>query len=96
MTANGGPVLVTGGSGFLAGWCCVTLLSQGYTVRATIRDRSREAEVTSRLQRLVDTARLTFYEADLRHDYGWDAAVAGCEYVLHVASPLSVCMGKTL
>ena len=32
--------------------------------------------------------RLTLVQADLTKDDGWDAAVAGCDYVLHVASPL--------
>ena len=32
--------------------------------------------------------RLSFCVADLTQDDGWDAAVAGCDYVLHVASPL--------
>jgi nucleoside-diphosphate-sugar epimerase len=31
--------------------------------------------------------RLTFVVADLERDTGWPEAVAGCEYVLHVASP---------
>jgi nucleoside-diphosphate-sugar epimerase len=32
--------------------------------------------------------RLSFFAADLENDAGWPQAVAGCEYVLHVASPL--------
>ena len=40
-----GTVLVTGGSGFLAGWCIVSLLEAGYSVRTTVRDLSRETEV---------------------------------------------------
>jgi nucleoside-diphosphate-sugar epimerase len=31
--------------------------------------------------------RLSFVAADLENDQGWTQAVAGCEYVLHVASP---------
>ena len=31
---------------------------------------------------------LTFVEADLSTDVGWPEAAAGCDYVLHVASPL--------
>lgn len=36
-------VLVTGGSGFLAGHCILTLLTAGYDVRTTLRDSRREA-----------------------------------------------------
>ena len=31
--------------------------------------------------------RLALIAADLEHDTGWAEAVAGCEFVLHVASP---------
>jgi nucleoside-diphosphate-sugar epimerase len=82
-------VLVTGASGFIAGWCIVELLSRGYAVRTTLRGLSKEpavrAAVTS-ASAAVD--RLTFFAADLISDEGWDAAIAGCDYVLHVASPL--------
>jgi dihydroflavonol-4-reductase len=81
-------VLVTGGSGFLGGWCVAELLRRGYAVRTTVRDAAREAELRGRLEPLVDAAeRLSFQVADLTADAGWAEAVAGCEYVLHVASP---------
>jgi nucleoside-diphosphate-sugar epimerase len=78
-------VLVTGGSGFVAGWCVVELLQRGYSVRTTVRSPAKEAAV----RQAVDAGdRLTVVVADLMADAGWDAAVAGCDYVLHVASPL--------
>jgi dihydroflavonol-4-reductase len=85
---NGETVLVTGGSGFLGGWCVLELLRRDYRVRATVRDRSREAEVRGMLAAEVDASdRLTVLEADLNADAGWREAVDGCRYVLHVASP---------
>jgi nucleoside-diphosphate-sugar epimerase len=82
-------VLVTGGTGFVAGWCLVELLQRGYVVRTTVRSRSKEAAVRAALASAVDPGdRLSFFEADLTSDRGWDTAVAGCDYVLHVASPL--------
>lgn len=81
-------VLVTGGSGYLAGWCLVELLCRGYRVRTTVRDLAREAEVRAALAPEVDAGdRLTFLAADLTDDAGWPQAVEGCDYVLHVASP---------
>ncbi|MGH2955464.1 MAG: SDR family oxidoreductase [Solirubrobacterales bacterium] len=81
-------VLVTGGSGFLGGWCVIELLRRGYDVRATIRDPSKESEIRSRFEPEVDPGdRLTVLAADLTRDDGWQEAVAGCDYVLHVASP---------
>lgn len=82
-------VLVTGGTGFIAGWCIVQLLERGYNVRTTVRDVSKEPRVRAAIAGAkVATDRLAFALADLNSDEGWDAAVAGCQYVLHVASPL--------
>jgi len=81
-------VLVTGGSGYLGGWCLVELLRRGYRVRTTVRDISREAEVRARLEPEVDAGdNLSVLAADLLDDEGWDEAVQDCDYVLHVASP---------
>lgn len=82
-------VLVTGGTGFLAGHCLAQLLARGHDVRTTVRDAGREAAVRSTLDAAgVDAGpRLTVAVANLEADDGWDAAVAGCRYVLHVASP---------
>jgi len=86
-----GTVLVTGGSGYIGGWCIVRLLQDGYRVRTTVRDLSREGAVRAALSKVVDPAdRLRFCAADLNADAGWDEAAAGCDYVLHVASPLGV------
>jgi dihydroflavonol-4-reductase len=90
-------VLVTGGTGYVAGWCIVRLLDEGYDVRTTVRDLGR----AERVRRAVGTVspradRLEFAVADLTSDDGWKEAVDGCEYVLHVASPLgaSSSLGK--
>jgi dihydroflavonol-4-reductase len=86
--SGGGTVLVTGGSGYLGGWCIAELLGRGYSVRTTVRDLSREAEVREGISTQVDPGdRLSVMRADLLHDEGWADAVAGCDYVLHVASP---------
>jgi dihydroflavonol-4-reductase len=85
---DGQTVLVSGGSGFVGGWCVIELLRRGYEVRTTIRDLSKESEIRSRFEPEVDAGdRLTVLAADLTKDEGWDEAVAGCDYVLHVASP---------
>jgi dihydroflavonol-4-reductase len=81
-------VLVTGGAGFVAGWCIVELLNRGYAVRATLRSLAKQVEVRSAVAAAAPTELLTFVAADLTQDAGWDVAAAGCEYVLHVASPL--------
>jgi dihydroflavonol-4-reductase len=85
-----GTVLVTGGSGFIASWCVIGLLQQGYAVRTTVRSLGREGAVRAAIGKVVDPQdRLSFHAADLTADAGWDAAVNGCDYVLHVASPVA-------
>src|SRR3954467_796203 len=86
---NGSTVLVTGGTGFLGGWGVSELLRRGDTVRTTVRNVAREAAVRATVERAgVDAGdRLTVVAADLSSDAGWPEAVAGCRYVLHVASP---------
>lgn len=90
MSAAEGTVLVTGGTGYLGGWCIATLLERGYDVRTTVRDVSREEAVRAALAvaGVEDPGdRLSVVAADLMSDDGWAEAVAGCRYVLHVASP---------
>ncbi len=89
--AGEGTVLVTGGSGYIGGWCVIQLLQQGYRVKTTVRNLAREGEVRAAVGKVVDPGdRLTFHAVDLTADAGWDDAAAGCDYVLHVASPLGV------
>src|SRR5436309_2224116 len=81
-------VLVTGGSGFLGGWCLVELLQRGYRARTTVRDLGRESAVRASIASQVEAGdRLEFFAADLIKDEGWPEAIDGCDYVLHVASP---------
>ena len=86
-----GTVLVTGGTGFVAGWAIVELLKRGYNVRTTVRSLGKEQQVRAKVSTEVDPGdRLAFYAADLMGDAGWDAAVSDCEWVLHVAAPVGV------
>ncbi len=90
-----GRVLVTGGSGYIGGWCVIGLLEAGYAVNTTVRDLAREGQVRAALAKATQIdGRLDFFVANLTSDAGWDEAAAGCEYVLHVASPLGVAEPK--
>lgn len=82
-------VLVTGASGFIGLHCIAQLLQAGYQVRGSLRSRARESEIRNALSKVVNTEnRLEICELDLLKDDGWDEAVSGCDYIMHVASPL--------
>src|SRR5947207_3157184 len=90
-------VLVTGGSGFVGSHVVLQLLNAGHTVHTTVRSVKKEESVRAMLRAAGAEAgsRLTVFAADLTSDSGWPEAVAGCDCVIHVASPLSDVARKT-
>jgi len=73
-------VLVTGGTGYVAGWCIAELLRRGYDVRTTMRSAAKGDSVRTAVATVVDPGgRLSMTTADLTSDDGWDAAVAGVD-----------------
>ena len=88
-----GTVLVSGGSGYIAGYIIRQLVGDGWTVHTTIRNLAKEAAVRALLA--VDNNKLTFFAADLNSDAGWNEAMTGCSHVVHVASPLPADKPKT-
>ena len=90
-------VLVTGGSGFVGSHVILLLLRAGHAVRTTVRSLMREESVRAMLRDAsADPGdRLSFFAADLERDAGWAEAVAGCDYVIHVASPMPRAAPKT-
>jgi dihydroflavonol-4-reductase len=92
---QGKTVLVTGGSGYIAGFVIAQLLGEGYNVRATVRALGREPQVRDMLAKIApDMSKLSFYAADLTSDVGWADAMAGVDYVQHIASPISATLPK--
>ena len=89
-------VLVTGGSGFIGVHCILQLLGAGHRVRTTVRSLQREADVRAMLKAggAEPGDRLALVAADLENDAGWPEAAAGCDFVLHVASPLPASVPK--
>lgn len=83
-------ILVTGGSGFIAGHVILHLVEAGHEVRATLRSTRREEETRQKLRSagLPIDAPVTFVAADLLNDAGWADAMRGIDVVLHVASPI--------
>ncbi|MBB4613696.1 NAD-dependent epimerase/dehydratase family protein [Novosphingobium taihuense] len=87
-----GKVLVSGGSGYIAGFLIRQLLAEGWTVHATVRSLSREAQLRTMLGGTPESLR--FFAADLTADAGWAEAMAGCSHVAHVASPFTTTAPK--
>jgi dihydroflavonol-4-reductase len=92
MTSSANPrglVLVTGGSGYIAGYCIARLLADGWRVRTTVRSLARAEDVRATIGAIAPgAAAIEFAAADLNADAGWAEAAAGADYVLHVASPV--------
>ena len=86
-----GPVLVTGGNGYVASWLVKRLLESGSDVHATVRD-PRDPAKTTHLREIAEDCpgTLTFFRADLLDPDGFDRAMADCALVFHTASPLIV------
>ena len=84
-------VLLTGISGYIGNHCAVELLKNGYSVRGSVRSLSKSEKVIAVIKKEVDPKdNLEFCELDLLSDEGWDDAMKGCEFVLHVASPFII------
>lgn len=84
-------ILVTGGSGYVGGYCVLQALQQGYRVRTTVRSLQRADDVRKMLEvggaTADQVANVEFIAANLTSDEGWVDACKDCTYVLHVASP---------
>lgn len=82
------PVLVTGATGYVAGWIIKDLLEAGVTVHATVRDASKTARL-AHLTAIADRSpgQIRFFDADLLTEGAFDEAMQGTRVVYHTASP---------
>lgn len=84
------PILVTGATGYVAGWIVKDLLDAGTTVHAAVRDPDNQTKI-AHLKDLAASApgQIKFFKADLLDDGSYAEAMAGCRYVFHTASPFT-------
>ncbi len=84
------PVMVTGATGYVAGWIIKKLLAEGITVHATVRNPGNKISLQY-LDDLAEKAKgnIRYYKADLLDNGAFDEAMKGCELVFHTASPFT-------
>lgn len=87
-------VLLTGITGYIGQHCAAELLREGYEVVGTIRSRAKAESTKAALSKCAPIEGLSFAEADLLSDQGWDEAMKGCTFVMHVASPFAMAEPK--
>ncbi|MDV7719459.1 NAD-dependent epimerase/dehydratase family protein [Pediococcus ethanolidurans] len=84
-------IIVTGGSGFIAGWVIREFLTHNYLVSASLRHLNQGQEIKKAITAGLPVAQaqnLDFFQADLTKEAGWQTAMQGAVGVIHVASPL--------
>lgn len=88
---KGKPVLVTGATGYVAGWIVKRLLDEGVTVHAAVRDPSKD-EKLKYLNALAEQApgTIKYFKSDLLEKGSYAEAMQGCEVVFHTASPFTL------
>lgn len=82
------PVMVTGATGYVAGWLVKKLLEEGFTVHAAVRNPDKKEKI----QHLDEIAAKTegtikYFKSDLLESGSYAEAMEGCELVFHTASP---------
>lgn len=82
------PVMVTGATGYVAGWIVKKLLGEGLAVHAAVRDPENR-EKLKHLNALAEQApgSIAYFKSDLLDDGSYAKAMDGCEVVFHTASP---------
>ncbi|RZG65069.1 MULTISPECIES: SDR family oxidoreductase [Acinetobacter] len=91
MNTKTTPILVTGATGYIASWVIKSLLEQGHTVHATVRDLNKKKSF-AHLEKIANqsSGSLQLFQANLLEPGSFDQAMHGCEVVLHMASPFVV------
>lgn len=85
------PVLVTGATGYVAGWLVKKLLDKGITVHAAVRNPDNKEKIAHLLELAKNSkAEIKFFKTDLLSEGSYAEAMKNCELVYHTASPFTL------
>ena len=85
------PVMVTGATGYVAGWIVRGLIDAGLTVHAAVRDPDNSGKVQHLLDMAADApGSIRFFKTDLLDEGSYGPAMEGCSVVFHTASPFVI------
>ena len=82
--------MVSGATGYVAGWLIKKLLEEGLTVHAAVRNPDNEAKL-AHLNELAaqSPGSIQYFKSDLLQEGSYGSAMEGCELVFHTASPFT-------
>ncbi len=85
------PVMVTGATGYVAGWLVKKLLEEGITVHAAVRNPDKKEKLKF-LDKIASKSKgeIKYFKSDLLSEGSYAEAMKGCELVFHTASPFIV------
>ncbi|MCB9205699.1 MAG: NAD-dependent epimerase/dehydratase family protein, partial [Flavobacteriales bacterium] len=85
------PVMVTGATGYVAGWLVKKLLEEGLTVHAAVRDPKNKTKLAHLDELAANSAgSIKYFKADLLQPGSYAEAMEGCELIYHTASPYTL------
>ncbi len=87
---NSKPVMVTGATGYVAGWLVKKLLEQGLTVHAAVRNPDNLDKI-AHLNEIAanNKGSIKYFKADLLTPGAYKGAMQDCQVVFHTASPFT-------
>ena len=84
------PVMVTGATGYVAGWLVKKLLDEGFTVHAPVRSPDKPEKIKYLEQLAINApGSIKYFKADLLDPGSYTEAMKGCQVVFHTASPFT-------